>query len=215
MKYSAVIVAAGASTRFNQGISKMLYRFSDGTKVIDRTIRIFEKDEDCRQIVVVCSSEVMDYLTFNHLNARMTLCYGGYSRQESVYHGLMAVTEKLVMVHDGARCFLEREDLESLKQKMSEENGALLVKSMVDTVKVVENGIVVKTLNRDSLKRAQTPQGFPTAELIRCYQQAEKEGFSATDDCQLVEKYSNMKVICVESKGHNTKVTVIDDVRGE
>ena len=215
MNYSVVIVAAGASTRFNQGISKMLYGFSDGTKVIDRTIRIFEQDEDCRQIVVVCSSEVMDYLTFNHLNARVTLCYGGKSRQESVYHGLMAVTEKLVMVHDGARCFLEREDLENLKKEMSEVNGALLVKSMVDTVKVVENGIVVKTLNRDSLKRAQTPQGFPTRKLINCYRKAEKEGFSATDDSQLVEKYSDMKVVCVESQGHNTKVTVIDDVRGE
>ena len=214
MKYSVVIVAAGSSTRFNQGISKMLYSFENGERVIDRTLKLFIEDEDCTQVVVVCNEEVAEYLAGKKSIGKVMYCHGGATRQMSVYNGLLAVMEDIVLVHDGARCFLEKKDLEKLKKAVKPDCGALLVKSMVDTVKVVEDGMVVKTLNRDTLKRAQTPQGFPTEELLRVYRKAFEDCFTATDDAQLIENYSDLKVRCVESEGHNTKVTVIDDVRG-
>ena len=214
MNYSAVIVAAGSSTRFGTGISKMLHVLSDGDRVIDRTLKVFLDDEECRQIIVVCNAEVEEYLN-NEKNERIELYPGGQSRSESVYHGLLGCREEIVLVHDGARCFLEKEDLENLKKAVSLNNGAILVGRMVDTVKTVKDGYVVSTVDRDSLKRAQTPQRFPVRELLRCFGEATREGFEATDESGLVERYSEMKIACVESRGHNTKITVWDDVRGE
>ena len=215
MNYSAVITAAGSSTRFNRGISKMLHIFSNGETVIDRTLKPFLADEECREIVVVCTLEVEKYLSDVYKDGRLTYCEGGETRSESVYNGLGHCHQDIVLVHDGARCYLEKGDLENLKKAVSLNNGAILVGSMYDTVKMVENGKVVSTIDRNQLKRAQTPQGFPLEELLNCYRKARKDGFKGTDESSLFERYSEMEVLCVESRGHNTKVTVIDDVRSD
>ena len=215
MNYSAVITAAGSSVRFNRGISKMLHIFSNGETVIDRTLAPFMSDEECREIIVVCNDEVRKYLTDMYKDERLVYCEGGPTRSESVYNGLQHCHEKIVLVHDGARCYLEKGDLENLKKAVSLHNGAILVGEMFDTVKLVENGVVITTIDRNQLKRAQTPQGFPLEELLRCYRKALEDDFRGTDESVLFERYSEMPVICVESRGHNTKVTVIDDVRSE
>ena len=215
MNYSAVIVAAGSSTRFGTGTNKMLYVFNDGTRVIDRTLKVFLEDDECTQINVVCNREVDSYLRDNVSDERIQLYPGGASRSESVLNGLSGCREEIVLVHDGARCFLEKDDLAAVKKAVSMDNGAILVGRMVDTVKLVKDGYVVSTVDRDTLKRAQTPQRFPRAELLRCYQQAGKDHYETTDEAGLLERYSTMKTVCVDSTGHNTKITFWDDVRGE
>ena len=212
MNYSVVIVAAGRSTRFGQAHSKILHQFSDGERVIDKTLRPFLNDADCKQIILVTNEEVREYL---HDSCPKTeFCPGGNSRQESVYNGLLHASEKYVLVHDGARCFLYEEDLNALKAEISDEQGALLVKSVTDTIKIARDGYVSQTIDRDSVKRAQTPQGFPCKVLLECYRKAFKEGYLGTDDCSLVERYSDLKIKCVESKGDNIKITTFDDVNG-
>ena len=214
MNYSAVIVAAGRSTRFALDIPKILYEFPDGRKVIDLTVRVFLDDEDCRQIIIVTNEAVKEYLEERYDDERIIICRGGESRQDSVYNGLKHVSEEYVLVHDGARCFLEREDLENLKKEISEEQGALLVKSETDTVKIAEDGYVVRTIDRDRVKRAQTPQGFSSKELKNCYEKALADGFVGTDDCSLVERYGTVRIKCVESAGANIKITTAKDVEG-
>ncbi|MBR0473720.1 MAG: 2-C-methyl-D-erythritol 4-phosphate cytidylyltransferase [Erysipelotrichaceae bacterium] len=212
MNYSVIIVAAGKSTRFGQQVSKILYQFSDGEKVIEKTLKPFISDDDCKQIVLVTSEEVHEYLKDGC--PKTVFCRGGNSRQESVYNGLLNASEKYVLVHDGARCFLEREDLENLKNEINENQGALLVKSVTDTIKIAENGYVSETIDREKVKRAQTPQGFPRKVLLQCYEKAFKEDYLGTDDCSLVERYSDLKIKCVESKGDNIKITTFNDVMG-
>lgn len=210
MNYSVVIVAAGSSTRFGLNRSKMLYEIEEGTAVIDKSISIFERDEDCRQIIVVVNEAVREYLLEKKCNC--ILAEGGRTRQESVYNGLKCVDQPIVLVHDGARCFLSGQDLENLKREISDKQGALLVRSMTDTVKVSQGEFIVDTLNRDNIKRAETPQGFPTEELIRCYEKAFAEGFNATDDSSIVEKYGDIPIKWVESISDNTKITTVRDV---
>ena len=215
MKYSAVIAAAGSSTRFHHVTSKMLYEFEDGTRVIDRTLKLFVEDEDCRQIVVVSTGDVFEYLSSTRYLGKMVICYGGATRQESVFNGLLASMEEITLVHDGARCYLLKEDLEKVKENVTMDTGVILCKPETDTVKETdEEGYVIRTIDRSRLKRAQTPQAFRTDELLRCYKKAFEEGFVATDDAQIIEKYSDMKIKLVESTGHNTKVTTLDDVKG-
>jgi 2-C-methyl-D-erythritol 4-phosphate cytidylyltransferase len=213
MKYTAVIVAAGKSERFGSATNKLLYKLSDGSLVIDRALQPFREDKDCSQIVLVTNSETIDYLAKNRATGKEMYCHGGAARSDSVFNGLMAVKEEIVLVHDGARCYLQSEDLNNLKKAMETERAAILSKPIVDTIKVVSDGYIVKTIDRNTLNGAQTPQAFYIDELMDCYKKAKEEGFSPTDEASVIEKYSDTKIKCVISKHHNEKITTIDDIK--
>ncbi|MBR0385921.1 MAG: 2-C-methyl-D-erythritol 4-phosphate cytidylyltransferase [Erysipelotrichaceae bacterium] len=213
MKYSAIVVAAGSSTRFSGEGNKLLYKLKNGKTVIENTLHVFMEDEDCGQIIVVTNDDVRDYLVHQCRGyGKMLYCYGGKTRQESVQHGLMAVSEDTVLVHDGARCFLLKEDLEKLKAAIRADRGAILCKKVTDTVKIVSGDRISRTVDRDTVKLAQTPQGFTTAVLTECYRKASRFGFMATDDAQVVEKYGHIDIAWIESSGHNTKITYVEDI---
>jgi 2-C-methyl-D-erythritol 4-phosphate cytidylyltransferase len=78
---------------------------------------------------------------------------------------------------------------------------------VTDTVKEVgPEGIIRGTPDRERLWRAQTPQGFPRAALLRAYQRARAEGVAATDDAAIFERYEG-SVRVVEGSERNIKVT--------
>ena len=82
-----------------------------------------------------------------------------------------------------------------------------------DTVKEVKDGYVVKTINRECLKNAQTPQAFKTSLLLDCIHQAQEDNFKATDDAQLIERYSHVPIRVVKGSYDNIKITTPEDVR--
>ncbi len=213
MDYSAVVVAAGKSQRFGGKVNKLLYPLGDGNLVIDRALRLFREDKDCKQIVIVTNEETIQYLANNRASGKESYCFGGATRSDSVFHGLLAVTSDKVLVHDGARCYLIKEDLEKLKTALESEEGAILVGNVVDTVKKVEDDYVVTTVDRSTLKRALTPQGFNTDQLLEAYYKSRKDGFVPTDEASVMEKYSDVKIKCVSSTGHNSKVTTLEDIK--
>lgn len=213
MNYGAIVVAAGNSSRFKGNVNKLLYPLSNGNLVINQALKLFEEDEDCKQIVIVTNHETIQYLALNRACGKECYCAGGQTRSESVFNGLKAIFTDVVLVHDGARCYLQKEDLENLKKEMQLQQGAILIRNETDTVKRVENGYIVSTVNRDEIKRALTPQAFRTDDLFKAYSKAFKDGFVATDDASIMENYSDIKIKCVESVGHNSKVTTIDDIR--
>ncbi|MGI6608011.1 MAG: IspD/TarI family cytidylyltransferase [Erysipelotrichaceae bacterium] len=213
MKYTAVVVAAGKSERFDSVANKLLYKLSDGSLVIDKALQPFREDEDCTQIVLVTNPETIDYLAKNRATGKEMYCLGGETRSDSVFNGLKAVKEKIVLVHDGARCYLQSEDLNVLKQTMEFERAAILSRQIADTVKVVRDGYIVKTIDRSKLNGAQTPQAFYADELFFCYKKAREDGFLPTDEASVIEKYSDTKIKCVISQKHNEKITTIDDIK--
>ncbi len=81
-----------------------------------------------------------------------------------------------------------------------------------DTIKKVENGYITTTYDRNSLVCAQTPQAFRTDLIIRCMERAIIDGFTGTDDCSLVEKYSDTKIKVVEGDYTNKKITTPEDI---
>lgn len=213
MDYSAVVVAAGKSERFAGKINKLLYPLADGSLVIDKALKLFREDKDCKQIVIVTNEKTIEYLANNRASGKESYCFGGATRSDSVFHGLLAVISNKVLVHDGARCYLIKEDLENLKKELEKEQAAILVKQETDTVKKVSGDYIVSTIDRNSLRRALTPQGFNTEQLIKAYVKARKDNFLATDEASVMEKYSDVKIKCVNSKGHNSKITTLEDIK--
>ena len=148
------------------------------------------------------------------IDQRITLVQGGSTRQESVYHGLVKVKNSYVMIHDGARPFLNQDLLDSIKNTLTTEDACLLMVPCKDTIKKVIDGYVETTYDRSTLMAAQTPQAFKTDLILSCTKKAMEENYTGTDDASLVEKYSDVKVKAVEGSYANIKITTIEDLKG-
>ncbi len=213
MKYAAVIVAAGSGTRMILGYNKVWFTLKDGMTVLEKTMSVFDQDEDCTEIIVVTDSVEYQEHFPGRWPGKILIAYGGKTRQESVHNGLIAAMEDVVMIHDGARPYLSRESLEALKKAMETEDAALLCVPCKDTIKHAENGYIVETYERSTLMAAQTPQVFRTELILSCMEKAIADGYTGTDDCSLAEKYSDVKIKAVEGSYENYKITTKEDIR--
>ena len=210
MRYSVIIVAAGNGSRMKLGYNKVYYRMDEKT-ILEHTMRLFLDDTACRELIIVTDS--CQYVKeVGIFDGRIVLVQGGSTRQESVARGLHAVTEKIVMVQDGARPYLSFAELKALKDVMRTERAACLAVEVKDTVKQVCGAYVSKTIPRETLVAAQTPQVFDTALLIHCMHQAKHNGFVGTDDCSLVERFSDVRIRLVKGRYTNRKITTPEDL---
>jgi 2-C-methyl-D-erythritol 4-phosphate cytidylyltransferase len=214
MNYSVVIVAAGSGTRMNLGYNKVYARLEDGRTVLEHTMQCFLDDPECAQVIVVTDAD--DFCASIHYDywpGKILIAHGGSTRQESVYSGVKAAREDVVMIHDGARPFVSRDALERLKQAMETEDACLLTVPCKDTIKKVRDGYVELTYDRSTLAAAQTPQVFRTELILGCFRKALQEGFTGTDDCSLAERYSDVRIKAVEGSYENIKITTPEDLR--
>lgn len=210
MTYDAVVLAAGKGSRTGLAYNKMFYVLPDGRTVLQTSLDIFRGDPDCRQIIVVCAAGELEQVR-SHA-AGCTFCAGGVTRQESVYSGLQKVKSDHVLIHDGARPFLDKADLNALKDAMATEQAALLMTPATDTLKRVVHGYVVSTPARSEMWQAQTPQAFDTRLILSCHEAARAAKFAGTDDCSLVERFSQVPVKVVPGNPSNKKITLPGDV---
>lgn len=214
MKYSAIILAAGKGSRTNLEYNKVFYTFSDGEKLLQKTIRPFLLDEECTQLIVVIGKEEKEIVEeILPKDMRIECTYGGETRQDSVYNGLLCVKEEHVMIHDGARCYVSDDEIKRCKESLEKEKACLLMVPAIDTIKVVKDGYVESTPVRSTLYYAQTPQCFETSLIKECYQKGKEEGWQASDDTSLVERYSDVKVKVVRGEYANKKVTTKEDLK--
>lgn len=210
MRYSVIIVAAGSGTRMHLGYNKVYCRM-EGKTILEHTMRLFLDDEECREMIIVTNSA--QYIKeIDLLEGRIVLVQGGSSRQESVANGLYAVKEEIVMVHDGARPYLSEKELSALKQAMKTEQAACLAVAVKDTIKQIRGDYVLHTPLRETLVAAQTPQAFKTELLFSCMQKAIESGYTGTDDCSLVERFSDARIRLVKGSYANRKITTPEDL---
>lgn len=215
MKYAVVIPAAGQGKRMGAGHNKQFLMLEDRPLII-HTVSVFEKDPNCINIIVVANpSEITDMrVLFDKWNIKKVtnVLAGGKERQDSVYEGLKVLKEEdIVLVHDGARPFIEASRLKDLVQKASETGAAVLGVRMKDTVKRAANGLVIETIDRSSLWAVQTPQAFRLPIVLEAYRRAEEQQIVGTDDTSLVEKMGH-PVHIVEGGYDNIKLTTPEDM---
>lgn len=211
MNYSAIVLCAGKGSRSGLTYNKMLYRFKNKT-VYEMTMDIFLNDERCKQIVVVTKEEELDDLKKLISSKKIDYVFGGKERQDSVYNGLQVVKEDYVLIHDGARPYLKKENIDDILECLNKNNACLLVVPVKDTIKVCMDGNIVKTLPREQLVQAQTPQAFKTELIKGCYQKGKDQNYIATDDASLVEYFENIEVKAVLGSYSNIKITTPDDL---
>ena len=142
---------------------------------------------------------------------RLTLVQGGAERADSVRAGLLAMRPdaRIVLVHDAARPLVGDAVIERLLTRLGEGvDGVVPGLPIGDTVKRVEHGLVVETIDRDALVAVQTPQAF-LADRLRAAFSADLAG--ATDCAALVERGGGT-VAVVPGDPRLVKVTTSDDL---
>ena len=218
-KTAAIILAGGSGDRFGRDGGKQLVEIA-GKPVLTWSAEAFDAVGDIGLIVVVCPEDRHDeYLRcaidpFPFVTP-VTLAPAGPTRQESAFSGLEYVPEEFeyVMLHDGARPLVTPELIEHVIAVVKGNidcDGAIVGNPAVDTLKVVENGIVVGTPDRRVFWNAQTPQMFRTGICRRAHAAALSDGFMGTDDSSLIERLGG-HVIMVEGPRNNIKLTVPED----
>lgn len=213
MDYSVLIVAAGRGERMGLGYNKVFYMLKEGTTILDTTLELFLKDQRCRQIIIVTNQDEMTLAMKKREIGRMVHVAGGETRQISVHNGLMAVTQDVVLIHDGARPWCPMHCVDELLIAMETQDAAILAVPIKDTIKEVADGYIIRTIERSRLFQAQTPQAFKTALILEACKQAELQNVKVTDDAQMIEMYTTTKVKIVEGSYTNIKVTTKDDLK--
>lgn len=139
---------------------------------------------------------------------------GGDTRQESVRLGLAALPAGAggVLIHDGARCLVEPSLLTRCAEAVAAGEAVIAATPVTDTIKQVDAiGLIAATPDRQGLWAAQTPQGFPVAQLTRAHERAEAEGWNVTDDASLFERLG-LAVRVLEAPPSNIKLTTRFDL---
>jgi 2-C-methyl-D-erythritol 4-phosphate cytidylyltransferase len=138
---------------------------------------------------------------------------GGSSRQASVRAGLERVPAEVerIVVHDAARPLATPAIFEAVLAALDDAAGAIAAVPATDTMKESSDGRVVRTIARDGLWRAQTPQAFRASVLREAHERAAADGFEATDDAVLLERIGEA-VALVQGDERNIKITTAEDL---
>lgn len=216
---AAIILAGGQGERFGRDGGKQLVEIS-GKPVLTWSAEAFDAVGDIGLIVIVCPEDRQE----EYLQAAIdpfpfvtpvVLAPAGAIRQESAFSGLEYVPEdfEFVILHDGARPLISPDMIEhtinTLKGNL-DADGAVVAHPSIDTLKVVENGVIVGTPDRTVFWNAQTPQVFRAGIYRRAHASALADGFVGTDDSSLIERLGG-RVLVVEGKRDNIKLTVPED----
>ena len=218
-KTAAIILAGGSGERFGREGGKQLVEIA-GKPILTWSAEAFDAVGDVGLIVIVCPEDRQEEYLNRAINpfpfvTPIVVAPSGPSRQESAFSGLEYVTDEYdyVVLHDGARPLVSPElilhTINTCKGNI-DCAGVIVGHPAVDTLKIVEDGVIMGTPDRRVFWDAQTPQVFRTGIYRRAHASALSDGFVGTDDSSLIERLGG-KVLVVEGKRNNIKLTVPED----
>lgn len=164
----------------------------------------------CSPVVVVVPEDHLGEAESLLGALEVVIAPGGATRQASVASGLEEVAAEVVVVHDGARPLVTPELVRETLARLDRYDGAIVGLPMDETLKAADGDDVAGTVDRSSLWRVQTPQAFRTGVLRRAHDRAAADGFTGTDDAQLIERDGG-SVALVRGSRLNIKVTYAED----
>jgi 2-C-methyl-D-erythritol 4-phosphate cytidylyltransferase len=213
---AVVIVAAGAGVRAGPGEPKQ-FRPILGVPMLLRALRPFLSHPQVDHVVVTLPAGHAEHppeWLAKLAGERLRVIAGGRTRSDSVRAGLGALGRdvEIVLVHDGARPFVSRETIDGVIARARAGVGAVAAIPVGDTIKDVDQERITRTVARERLWRAQTPQGFPRGMIERAYTALANGDAVPTDDAELCER-AGLPVEVVADSPYNFKVTTADDFR--
>ncbi|KXV25431.1 bifunctional 2-C-methyl-D-erythritol 4-phosphate cytidylyltransferase/2-C-methyl-D-erythritol 2,4-cyclodiphosphate synthase [Gluconobacter japonicus] len=214
MRIAALLLAAGRGRRFaaaspeGEGSSKQ-FRMLRGKPVIRRAAEALLPHVD---VLLPVGDDPLLAESLAGLNVLPPVA-GGAERHDSVRNGLETLANlpeppDLVLVHDGARPCVPAEVVQNVIEALKTHAGVIPAVAVSDTIKKVRDGIIIDTVPRENLWRAQTPQGFHFLTLLDLHRTHRD---ARTDDAALLEQGGH-PVAIVQGSDNNIKLTVAEDL---
>jgi 2-C-methyl-D-erythritol 4-phosphate cytidylyltransferase / 2-C-methyl-D-erythritol 2,4-cyclodiphosphate synthase len=212
MRIYALVVAAGRGTRLGTAQPKQYLPLA-GRPLLRRTLENLRAHPLITGVVAVIHPD--DRALYDEAASGLDLLppvAGGAQRQDSVRNGLEALAPhrpSRVLIHDGARPFVDRATIDRVIAALETAPGAIAALPVRDTVKREAGGRIGATIERAGLWRALTPQGFHFEAILAAHRAA--AGGELTDDAAIAER-AGLPVALVEGSEENFKVTTMDDL---
>lgn len=237
-KFDAIIVAAGSGKRMNMGINKQLLEI-DSKPVLAWSLKEFYNNPSIENIILTIREEdrneiirLLEKYKFENIH----LVVGGKERQNSIDNALKYLenllinninspnsdketytknidfSKRYVMIHDGARPFIDIQTIENAMVETITCNCTCVGVPSKDTVKVIDSeNKISSTPDRKFIWNAQTPQSFRLDIVLDAYKKAFESNFIGTDDASLVENIG-YKVKMIMGSYNNIKITTKEDL---
>ena len=222
----ALIVAAGQGVRMGGKVKKQ-YLALAGRPLLSHSLEVFDLCPKIEAIFLILPPDDIDFCRENILTPldplkKIHLVSGGAERQDSVYNGLRAIDDvdadgrengsDIVIIHDGVRPFVTGRQIEESVAGAISAGACILGVPVSDTLKRVgPAGVIDRTLERDTIWFAQTPQAFRRDLIREAHDHARQTGYRATDDASLVE-HLGYPVSIIPGSRYNLKITRKEDL---
>lgn len=214
MSISLIIPAAGVGKRFSANIKKQFTEIDSKPLIywtIKRLITAYKFDE---LIVGINQDDIkfMDKVMADlHLNIPYIYAEGGKERANTVLNCLLKSNCSYAAVHDSVRPFVSSQVVKETVERAYQKNAAICGMPVRDTVKKINGNIIEKTVSRDNLFLAHTPQVFKKDIILNALYSALENNIIVTDEASACE-YAGIQVETVLSNYENIKVTYSEDI---
>jgi len=182
----ALIIAGGSGSRMNQDIPKQFLLIYD-KPIIVYTMEAFQSNPSIDSILAVCIEGWQEAMSayakqYNISKLRLVIC-GGETRHSSVKKGIDALvktclnlsSEDIIMIHDANRPLVPQETIDDCIKKAQKYGACVPVLPVNDWMLWSDDGMVSsKSMEKNRLMRAQSPEAATYANLVRIYEQAKK-----------------------------------------
>ena len=211
-----LITAGGRGKRMGKTSVPKQFLEIEGVPILLRTLKAFVDHPLIQKIVItiptdhaaLCAEHIVSAC---HTDKEIKVVAGGDTRQQSVYNGLVHLSDTdVVVIHDGVRPFVALETITRTIHTAHLSGAAIAAVPVRETVKR-KVGESLETVSRDELWFAHTPQSFQTNLILEAHEEALRIGFHSTDDASLVERLGR-PVIIVEDSYENIKITTPVDL---
>ena len=214
-KNLALILAGGSGTRIEEDFPKQFFTLA-GKTILQHSIEKFENHPRLDHIFIVTNEAFYDktgeIVRDSGYRKVAAILKGGQTRQESSCIGVTAAVPgdyENVLIHDAARPFVSRRIIDDLLEKLDTYSAVNVAVPSPDTIiEIKKNNRIKKVLNRNVLRRVQTPQGFKLDLIQKAHRLAKETNiFNASDDCSLILNLKLAPVYVVEGSPLNIKIT--------
>ena len=182
----AIICAAGKGTRMGASVPKQFLKLGSRT-ILETAAEVFACSPVVDEVIIVTAAEYEDTCRamFSGEEKKISIVTGGRERQDSIFRALEFLKAEgagrgdTVLIHDGVRPYVSANLVsEAVKIIESGEDAAVPAIAVTDTIRDTD-GI---TLDRNRLRRVQTPQAFRFGTVLDAYEKADADGYYGTDD---------------------------------
>ena len=209
MRVSAIIPAAGLGARFGE-IKQ--FKILNDRPLWAYAIAPFIKSKLINEIILVVprayvnrikSSKIFNVLS---VDKNIKIVEGGSTRRDSVLRGVLETkkSNNIVCIHDAARPFIKESFISETVRSCVDYDGAIVAIPSVDTIKIINDEVVIKSLDREIVWRAQTPQTFQKDKLLKSFKIQSK--IKITDESTMME-LSGYSIKIIKGDPENFKIT--------